>query len=90
MKKLEYWELIIQLAINEEIKTYEHYAQEEETKADKEKRIKNIVFCQLGSYAFIIEGFGVDAKYVAEMISKYACRYNLSTEDMETLMVKII
>ena len=63
--------------------------QEQETKEDKEKRLKNIVFCQLGSYAFIINSFGIDNKFTAEIISKYACRYDLCTEDMETLMVFI-
>jgi hypothetical protein len=88
--KLEYWESIIQISISEEIKTHDLYIQDNEDKKDKDNRLKNIVFCQLGTYAFIIESFGIDTKYISEMISKYACRYELSTEDMETLMVTFI
>ena len=86
-KKLEYWESMIYSAISEEIGTQQHYAIEEETKEDKERRAKNIIFCQLGSYAFIMTGFGIDLNIISEIISKHACRYDLSTEDMETLNV---
>ena len=85
--KLEYWESMISIAIAEEISTQHQYVTEEETKEDKERRAKNIIFCQLGSYAFIMTGFGIDLNIISEIISKYASRYDLSAEDMETLNV---
>lgn len=89
-KKLEYWDSIIQLAINEEIQTHEKYLVDQESSEDKDKRVKNIVFCQLGTFGFVIDAFEVDPRYNMEIISKYACRYNLSSDDMETLNVRDI
>jgi hypothetical protein len=52
--------------------------------------LKNIVFCQLGTYANIMMGFEVNKEATAEMVSKYGCRYELSFEDIETLNVSNI
>lgn len=87
-KRLEFWDLSVQMSISEECKSYELYMQEPESREDKEKRLKNTVFCQLGTYGAIFVAFGIDEKYVSEIISKYACRYQLSAEDTNTLIVR--
>lgn len=48
-------------------------------------RVANVVFGQLGSFAHIMISLKVEPIYAGELVSKYACKYNLSTEDMNTL-----
>lgn len=85
--RLDYWESMIYIGINEEIAMQQQYVVDEEGKEEKGKRLKNIIFCQLGSFAHIMDGFEIEQKFIAEIILKYACRYELTSEDMETLMV---
>jgi hypothetical protein len=89
-KKLDMWDHAVLFSINEDIKWHEQFREEAEGREDKEKRLKNLVFCQLGTYATLIPAFGVDVKYVAELISKYSCRFELAPQDTETLLVFII
>lgn len=88
-KDLTYWEEIIIQAIEEDFKMHEEYGiGDYEEEAEQVKRLKNIVFCQLGSYSHIMMTYNIDTKFVAELVSKYACRYDLSSSDMETLLVR--
>lgn len=89
-KRLEFWDTAVQMGIIDECKSHELYMQEPESKEEKEKRTKNIVFCQLGTFGAIFNGFGVGEKYISEIISKYACRYQLTAEDTETLLVRVM
>lgn len=87
---MDFWEDIIQTAIDEDIKNHEHFGiSENETQENLENRLKNIVFCQLGTFGNIMLLFKVDTMYAAELVSKYACKYQLSSEDMDTLMATI-
>ncbi|CAG9321953.1 unnamed protein product [Blepharisma stoltei] len=87
---MEFWEGIIQSAIDEDIQSHEVYGlHENETQESIENRIKNIVFCQLGVFGNTMLTFQVDTMYAAELVSKYACKYQLSSEDMDTLMATI-
>lgn len=85
--KMDFWDNIIQNAIDEDIKNYEIYGISEGETNDE--RIKNIAFCQLGAFGHMMLDFHVDTMYAAELVSKYACRYELSTEDMDTLMATV-
>lgn len=86
-----FWEGIVCEAIDEEFRLQnEYYMIDAEDEENKVKRLKNIVFCQLGTYANIMMGFEVNKEATAEMVSKYGCRYELSFEDIETLNVRNI
>ena len=52
-------------------------------------RVKNVVFCQLGTYAHILLEFKVNRLAASELIGRYACNYDLSKGDMETLIANI-
>lgn len=86
-KKLEFWDQAIQVSITQDLQWHEQFRENSESGEDKEKRLKNLVFCQLGAFATVIPEFSVDLKFVTELISKYACRYELSASDTDTLLV---
>ncbi|CAG9319027.1 unnamed protein product [Blepharisma stoltei] len=88
---MEFWERIIQSSIDEDIKNYEDYGIVDggENEEETGERLKNIVFCQLGAFGHIMVGFEVDTMYAAELVSKYACRYQLPSRDIDTLMATI-
>eukprot|EP00358_Blepharisma_japonicum_P002762 CAMPEP_0202952378 /NCGR_PEP_ID=MMETSP1395-20130829/38088_1 /ASSEMBLY_ACC=CAM_ASM_000871 /TAXON_ID=5961 /ORGANISM="Blepharisma japonicum, Strain Stock R1072" /LENGTH=157 /DNA_ID=CAMNT_0049662439 /DNA_START=1176 /DNA_END=1646 /DNA_ORIENTATION=+ len=87
---MEFWEKIIQCSIDEDIKNYEDYGiVDGENEEETGERLKNIVFCQLGAFGHIMVGFEVDTMYAAELVSKYACRYQLPDGDIDTLMATI-
>lgn len=86
--KLEIWEKIITLHIQEEIEAREVYKIFDSTEV-QESVIKNIVFCQLGSIATHMSNFQVEKMYASEIISKHACKYNLTAEDMDTLIATV-
>ena len=86
--KLEAWEQLISRTIQEEISSREVYKIFESVE-EQEGIIKNIAFCQLGSIAGLMKEFSVEVQYAAEILSKYACRYNLIAEDIDTLMATV-
>lgn len=56
---------------------------------DDKARVKNVVFCQLGTYAHLLLEFKVNRLAASELIGRYACNYDLSKGDMETLISNI-
>ncbi|OMJ81642.1 hypothetical protein SteCoe_17859 [Stentor coeruleus] len=86
--KLEIWEKVITQHIQEEIEAREVYKIFDSIEV-QESVIKNIVFCQLGSIASHMCNFQVEKMYAGEILSKHACKYNLSAEDIDTLMATV-
>lgn len=86
--KLEAWDLIIQKSVQCELSSRELY-KIFETPEEQKNIIKNIVFCQLGNIANFMKEFNVDPMYAGEIVSKYACKYNLPAEDIDTLMATV-
>lgn len=48
-----------------------------------------MVFVQLGSFAYVMVSFKANVAYTAELVSKYACKYDLSNEDIDVLMATV-
>ena len=82
------WEKIIELSISDEIDNYTSVGIDIND-AEEGARVKNLVFWQLGNYAFLLQEFGLEKLAAGEIISKYACKYDLTKGDMETLMANI-
>jgi hypothetical protein len=53
------------------------------------ERKKNVVFCQLGNVVYILPEFGVDLGVAVEIVSKYAYKYDLSEDDVRTLIANV-
>jgi len=70
-----FWEQAIERAIEEELKKGSGQAE----------TVRNAAFCQLGTFAHSMLTFAVDRLLTNELISKLACKYDLSDEDITTL-----
>ena len=79
---------MIEKSINDEISNRQVYTLIENEK-ELSQILQNIVFCQLGNFAASMREFNVESLYAIEMISKQACKHNLLSEDINTLMATI-
>jgi hypothetical protein len=75
-----FWEQAIERAIDEELKRGSEQAE----------TVRNAAFCQLGTFAHSMLTFAVDRMLTNELISKLACKYDLSDEDLTTLSEIIV
>ena len=53
---------------------------------DRKKLLGNIVFCQLGVVAETMNCFKINQEVTNEIISKHACRHDLSAADIDVLL----
>lgn len=83
--KFEIWELVINKSIKDEINNRQ-VCKIFSNAQEQDEAIKNIAFCQLGYIAGLMNELNVEFVYAAEILSKNACKYNLSAEDIDTLM----
>lgn len=86
--KLHLWEEVIEKMIQKEVLAREVEKIFEEENG-KKGIIKNIAFCQLGTVAEYMKNFKVDVIYASEILAKNACRYELSSEDIDTLVATV-
>ena len=76
-QQVDFWELMIQDNIEEEI--------HKSANPDAEE-VRNAAFCQLATYANYMQAFHVDQMFAAELISRLAIQHDLSVDDQSTLM----
>lgn len=86
--QLHLWEEVIEKMIQKEIQVREVDKIFEE-ESGKKGIIKNIAFCQLGTIAEYMKNFKVDVIYASEILAKNACRYELNSEDIDTLVATV-
>jgi hypothetical protein len=70
-KSLRIWESIIELSIQEELENYRKLGIEINS-GKSLQRVKNIVFCQLGNFAYVMLEFNVEKPTAEGIIRKYA------------------
>ena len=86
--QLHLWEEVIEKMVQREVLSREVEKIFEDEKG-KKGIIRNIAFCQLGTVAEYMKSFKVDVVYASEILAKNACRYELSGEDIDTLVATV-
>mmetsp|Transcript_27525 Transcript_27525/g.49625 ORF Transcript_27525/g.49625 Transcript_27525/m.49625 type:complete len:644 (-) Transcript_27525:1369-3300(-) len=81
----ELWDNVLRVSIDEEIRQQEKYGLSNLSVEEVTSRLQNAVFCQLGTFASILQSFKVDFNFAGEILSRYAFKYQLSVTDFNTL-----
>lgn len=79
----ELWDNVLRVSIDDDIQQQEKLSNL--TVEEVTARLQNCVFCQLGTFASILQSFKVDFNFAGEIISSYAFKYQLSNSDFDTL-----
>jgi hypothetical protein len=81
----ELWENILRVSIDDELQQQEKYGLSNLSVEEVTSRLQNAVFCQLGTFASILQSFKVDFNFAGEIISRFAFKYQLTIADLNTL-----
>lgn len=86
-KQENLWEIMINEAIENEIKKYSEYCKDfTENPEDTYQRISEVVVSQLSSYAHIMESFQMKDSIVQDILGKLVKKYNLQDDVLTMFM----
>jgi len=78
-KNMILWDSYALDTIDRELRVAQNYHSSQDSQ-------RNSVFCQLGAVSEILKTYRVPTEFIEELINKFAVRYDLSDEDIATLI----
>jgi len=88
LNNLEFWEGIIKLMIEREIKKNEAINQNKDEK-EKKSNINNVVFSQLFSFSSNMLEFSINKKDIQSIVEKFGKQYELEKEMLDSVLDNI-